>query len=402
MHIAVVNQFYSPVKFGGAELSVQMLCEALVLAGHKVTVITTALGVLPKEELINGVIVWRLKHGNIYTLDGKRRSFTKRAIWHSIDLWNPWMFVRLLTLFYKAHFDIVHTNCLSGISCSSWKAAQYLKIPVVHTLRDFYLLCLKSSMFKNDLQCFDQCISCFLTGGIKRLASQSLSGVVGISNHILKTHRAKGLFRNVPFTKVIPNSTPYFIKDSSFITTKSFCYSLGFLGRLHPSKGLAFLLRILLRNNFCGWKRIHIAGVGSASYESELHKDFNDSRIVFEGHTEPALLFRKIDLLVVPSLWEEPFGRVVVEAYAHGIPVLASNRGGLSEIVHKNRTGYLFDPSSEESLANTLTELSRQPSVLNFLRIGAFHESRRYNCSSIAAQYADFFSEILVKNVPRS
>ncbi|WP_413702352.1 glycosyltransferase [Psychromonas sp. KJ10-10] len=60
----------------------------------------------------------------------------------------------------------------------------------------------------------------------------------------------------------------------------------------------------------------------------------------FIGHTEPAHFFNSIDLLIVPSDWDEPFGRVVVESYSHSTPVLVSNRGGLVELVEDN---YIID-----------------------------------------------------------
>ena len=65
--IGVVNQFYKPVRFGGAEFSVQILCESLVSLGHSVTLFTTFTRSAPHKEFINGVKVCRLRCGNLYS-----------------------------------------------------------------------------------------------------------------------------------------------------------------------------------------------------------------------------------------------------------------------------------------------------------------------------------------------
>jgi glycosyltransferase involved in cell wall biosynthesis len=64
--------------------------------------------------------------------------------------------------------------------------------------------------------------------------------------------------------------------------------------------------------------------------------------------------YQKADICVVPSLWEEPFGMVALEAMACGRPVIASRVGGLAGIVRNGETGYLFPPGDEYELAEKL------------------------------------------------
>lgn len=63
------------------------------------------------------------------------------------------------------------------------------------------------------------------------------------------------------------------------------------------------------------------------------------------------------DLVVVPSIMPEPFGRVVIEAMSIGKLVLASNHGGPSEIIKNNINGFLFDPVDEESFRDNLIRI---------------------------------------------
>lgn len=74
-------------------------------------------------------------------------------------------------------------------------------------------------------------------------------------------------------------------------------------------------------------------------------------------------LYKSAAVVVVPSIWEEPFGLVAVEAMACGIPVIASNIGGLSGIVIHGETGYLVRPGDPVDLANHLEILLAEPAL---------------------------------------
>ncbi|HRZ84164.1 MAG TPA: glycosyltransferase family 4 protein, partial [Candidatus Hydrogenedentes bacterium] len=75
------------------------------------------------------------------------------------------------------------------------------------------------------------------------------------------------------------------------------------------------------------------------------------------SHAEALSLYQGADIAVVPSLWREPFGLVAVEAMAAGLPVVASDTGGLSDIVLPGETGLLVPPGDEGSLAAALETL---------------------------------------------
>jgi glycosyltransferase involved in cell wall biosynthesis len=79
--------------------------------------------------------------------------------------------------------------------------------------------------------------------------------------------------------------------------------------------------------------------------------------IGWRNHDEVRALYGESDICVVPSLWEEPFGIVAVEAMASGRPVCASRVGGLQGIVSHGETGFLFDRADGAGLANQLNTL---------------------------------------------
>jgi glycosyltransferase involved in cell wall biosynthesis len=90
------------------------------------------------------------------------------------------------------------------------------------------------------------------------------------------------------------------------------------------------------------------------------------SNVRFNGWMNSSELpefYKKARFIVVPSLWYEPFGLVTVEAMGHGLPVIASRRGGLPEIVEDGVTGLLFEPGNAEDLAEKIKYLWENPKI---------------------------------------
>jgi glycosyltransferase involved in cell wall biosynthesis len=394
MRIVAVNQFYAPMKLGGAEVSVQMLCEALAASGHEMTLVTSSVKGSPEREAINGVNVRRINAANIYAWEGQKRPAALRALWHGIDVWNPLVFRHVHRALREIQPDVLHTNNLAGISCSAWSAAKSLGIPVVHTLRDYYLLCPRSTMFRGEKNCIEQCASCQLMGLPKRWATPAVSGVVGISEFVLRRHKQTGLFASAQVSEVIPNPAPASMKEDNR-NANGRGLALGFLGRLEPAKGIEVLLKTLADHDFCGWAEVVVGGGGADDYTKDLRHRYNDARVKFTGYLDPESFFRQVDLLVVPSSWNEPFGRVVVEAYAHGVPVVASNRGGLPELVEDGSNGFIFEPDSRDSLQGILVRLASEAGLLKHLQRGAKAKVANYTPSAVASAYEHVFAKVI-------
>jgi glycosyltransferase involved in cell wall biosynthesis len=81
----------------------------------------------------------------------------------------------------------------------------------------------------------------------------------------------------------------------------------------------------------------------------------------WQDHSGIMKVYQQADIFVVPSLWEEPYGLVAVEAMAAGLPVCASRVGGLKSLVHHDETGYLFEAGESAELALYLQRLLNEP-----------------------------------------
>ena len=80
---------------------------------------------------------------------------------------------------------------------------------------------------------------------------------------------------------------------------------------------------------------------------------------------------RSLDVLVVPSVWPETSPLVIREAFLTGVPVVASNIGGIPELIEAERNGLLFEPGDVDGLARALRRLAEEPGLLHRLKAGA-------------------------------
>src|SRR5690554_984723 len=157
MRILVVNTLYHPYFQGGAEKSVQLLCEGFKEAGHEVEVV--CMGTADRSEEVNGVPVHYLRTRNLSAFLKVRGSFALlRLLWHLIDVYNPFYFLFFRRLFRRYRPDVLFTNNLPGWSVSAWSFAKRAGVPVVHTLRDHALMCPRGTMFHKQQRCTRQCL----------------------------------------------------------------------------------------------------------------------------------------------------------------------------------------------------------------------------------------------------
>ncbi len=163
-------------------------------------------------------------------------------------------------------------------------------------------------------------------------------------------------------------------------------------GQLVEHKGLAVLLRALARS-----RRPHrLTVIGDDRTEYATHcKLLADKlgigqRVRFLGkksHEEmPELLARK-HVLVVPSLWDEPFSIVVLEGMRAGLVVVASDTGGTPEAIEDGVTGFLFPRGDDERLASIITRLEADRALCKTIATEARQVAReRYSLDQMVDQ----------------
>jgi glycosyltransferase involved in cell wall biosynthesis len=118
-----------------------------------------------------------------------------------------------------------------------------------------------------------------------------------------------------------------------------------FVGRLSPEKGFP-VLEQAARGLPAGTIRV----IGDGEDAALAREAFGDDFLGFRPLDEILASMRSASFLVIPSLWYENFPRTIVEAFASGLPVIASRIGALAELVRDGRTGLLFEPGNAADL----------------------------------------------------
>lgn len=388
MKILIVNTLYSPYKVGGAEISVQTLAEEFSSLGVSVGILT--LGKEDNHSNLNDVLIWRLKiENNFWPFDDNNKSTINKLLWHINDSNNKKYDDKIKNIFNVFKPDILFTNNLSGFSTRVWSLAKNNNIKIVHTIRDYYLQCPKTTKFKKGYNCNSLCLDCKVLTNIKKRNSAKIDYVVGISNFVLQDHLKQGYFKNVK-NEVIYNGFEfdYITKKLQFLDKNKITF--GYIGQINKEKGVELMLKsfVSLKNENT-WNLL-IAGKVKPEYLEVLKNINNSEEITYLGYTNSKEFFNKIDVLIVPSLWNEPFGRVVLESIINNKMVITSKSGGINEIMEKHQN-FTFNLNKED-LSKLIKEIisNRENTLFNFSP--EFVE--KFNIKNTVLKYSKIFSEI--------
>lgn len=391
MKILIVCSAYPPNIKGGGEKSTQILAQGLSAKGHQVQVVTVANEAGEYWDTDGKTHIKSFTSSNIYWNFRNNQSTLQKLVWHALDNYNPVAIRMIERELTKFNPDIVVSSTIENFGPAVWQACHRKNIPVAHILRSYYIRCFKGTMFSNDANCDEPCMKCSVLTVGRRNATQYVDGVIGISQFILNNHR--DLFPNaVQF--VIPNAVPATTNITHKEKIKNI-HRFGYMGRLEPEKGITEVLKTFqqLPENY----QLLVAGSGKADFEANLKAEFSSNRIKFLGWVDAESVYAQIDFAIIPSMWNEPFGRVVIEAYAQGVPVIASARGGLSELVNEGSTGYLFEPSHPNGLRDACLRAAEGASTHEAMVKTVVSESKRYAPNLVVEEYEKFFDKILHK-----
>ena len=129
-----------------------------------------------------------------------------------------------------------------------------------------------------------------------------------------------------------------------------------FVGRLYEEKGIRTLGAVLEQ-----LPSVQLDVIGAGPMNTVIEKLPNCTLLGWKTPGEVHAAMRGAAYLVVPSIWYETFGLIVIEAYACGLPVIASRIGALAELVQEGGTGLLVEPGSTEDLADKIRWAESHP-----------------------------------------
>lgn len=389
MKILIINTFYYPNMVGGTENSIKILAENLKRNGHEIAIYSLDSNSKKiEEEEINDIKVFRGKGG---IFKARERAINNERIVTKItnklvEMNNFYIDNEIEEVCNKFIPDIIHTNNLYGVSTRIWKIASKRGIPIVHTLRDYWLLnplISNKKLFRNTM----------------KINSNKVNYVTAPSAYTLNKFLNNNFFQNAK-SKVIYNAVDLDIKQTQKDVnekraTEEEQIRFMYVGMLVYKKGITNMLEAFseIENKNIS---LHIYGDGELKeYVENMTK--KDERIKYYGKLSKEQLDKewiKNDVLIVPSIWEEPFGRVVIEANQHGLPVIGSNKGGIKEIINLIGTGEICDSTKISQLQENIKYFSNRKNLKKYYD-KILNNIQIYSSKEQANNFIKIYEEIL-------
>ncbi|MDE2027363.1 MAG: GT4 family glycosyltransferase PelF, partial [Candidatus Omnitrophica bacterium] len=183
-------------------------------------------------------------------------------------------------------------------------------------------------------------------------------------------------------------------------------YNVVMIGRITPLKGHPYFLKAMSRV-IRRMPSVKVQIIGDAPAKKQAYKDELllltkrlgiSAQVEFMGNRRdiPQLL-SKADCLVLSTVTQEAFGRVVIEAQAAGVPVVATRVGGVTEIIDHEKTGLLVLPKDDEAMANAVVRILSNPDFAAALVLEAKKKiESRYTLSRMARSTIAVYEELML------
>ncbi len=392
--LQVVHQ-YPPSNTGGTELYTNSLALALARQGHQITVLyrgsAPGVGLERREE--DSVLVLKTWAGVLSPsrrfLTTLRDPLTRRAFEGILDEIRP---------------DLIHIQHLIGFPVGLIRSIRERGVPFLITLHDYWWVCANAQLLTNysrqlcdGPRAYLNCARCVLSragrspaipwagvgnlwpavpalavlmawrGSKLRSALLQADRLIAPSHFVKEWHSAQG----VPADRieVLPHGLEW-PPDLPRQRRSTEAVRLAYIGGLAWQKGVHILVQAF--STVRGAVKLWIAGDESfdPAYVGQLRTQAPPN-LRFLGHLQREQVWEvlsQVDAVVVPSLWHETFSLIVHEAFAAGVPVVASRLGALTEAVRDGQDGLLVSPGDVVAWSTALQRLVDEPDLRTRLR----------------------------------
>lgn len=402
MKILFLAKFYQPFDRGGSEWSTRDLAYLLTRDGHSVTVVTPNYGA-KSEETIDKIKIIRIP----FPIKLKNPKSSIAPFWTNNLIWFFYSFLACLYYIYKdKKIDVIHVQNNEFIPAAALSGL-ITKIPTVVTFRDYQALCplgfcvwhknkacslidfvLKdfTFFFKNyvrnkNVLTFSLLLAAALRAKLMQLIIKLFSN--RITAKVAVSSKLKKIFSEnyIQGLKVIHN--PVIVEGVNRTDSTVILY----VGKFSPGKGVNLLLDII-PGVLKKLKEASFTLIGSGYLEKDVKDKITENRLERKvkltgqlSHNKVLNLTKKAGLVIVPSIWQEPLPRSVIETILSGTPVVATDVGGINEVVKDNVYGVLTKTNSADltkGLFKTFKNKSKyRKNILNNIKTLKKHFSQQ-------------------------
>jgi glycosyltransferase involved in cell wall biosynthesis len=345
--VLIITIAFSP-NIGGLETHQDDFCSALLNNGYKYVVLTY-------QPLMTKLTAVRYEQGDDFEI--YRYGWFGNDLYHKIEKYPsllffymvPALFIRSVIYMFKNHrqIDYIHAQ---GFMMSS--IAKFLKF--VFRKKTFVTL---HALF-DDL--YDLSNRRFLSKILRFMLSHQ-DGVITFSKKSKDEVLNLGVDKNkvvlTPHWVDINRFSPKSVNGLSLVESERI--NILFIGRYLEKKGI----RVLLEAAQIFKDKVNFLFVGSGPLDDlVITADSKMENVINFGVVNYSIIeeiYWKADILIIPSLYEELFGRVIAEALAAGLPVIGTNIGSIPDIIN-NDIGWLAEPNSK-SIFETISKVVKNP-----------------------------------------
>ena len=349
------------------------------------------LGLIPEQKALgNQVYVWGAD-GNRKTSFEECSDDVMTRIKRTKSELSPTLWIKLpglISYLKKNQIDVMHAHTrVMQVLCGA--ASKLTGIPFVSTGHGFY----KPRLGRKLFPCWGEEV-CAISQSVKDGLVTDFSGI------------------HLPPVRVVHNGVDVdsLRRQMDGIDREGVRTDLGYemsdkvvisVSRLRSSKGIHHLVAgfAAARERNTNLKLL-ILGGGDDEYLSELKKQADElgvtEHVKFAGNQENlAKYFKVADMFVAPNLPPEGFGLSILEAMTAGLPIAASNTGGITELLEKGRVGLLFEPGNEGEIRDALISISSNEKHAEEMAAVANETADRYSTRAQAEKIQSCYEDIL-------
>jgi glycosyltransferase involved in cell wall biosynthesis len=429
MNIGLINEYFPPHAPGGAEWSTYYLGRHLAEAGHKLVVITPNYGA-PKYEECDGMMIHRF-----WFPQKLERGHLARSILHSNPLFYLYSALQVYRIARREQLQVLHAHNVYSLP-GTYLAGRWLSIPSIVTLRDMRSVCVGCLCLHRQEYIPEHCS---LLQHWRCMREFDHKYNVGKS----RFYRAKW-YLNTFIKKLDLPLRNYFLKKVDQIITISDGLKAIYIhaGCLPPERTQTIYnfppivpdvpvdFADIRRKYELEGRKIVLA-VGKMSFGKgsdvliaavpELARSVPDVLVVFVGRKNPLIevpedveaytkvlgvfpheevlkMYAVADVVTMPSVWQEPQGRVLIEAMSLGRPVVATRVGGIPETVDDGMSGMLVERNDPKSLAETITQILLNPELGRWMgENGRSVLDKKFNEQDILRRTLNLYRDVLTK-----
>ncbi|MEK6940750.1 MAG: glycosyltransferase family 4 protein [Nanoarchaeota archaeon] len=292
------------------------------------------------------------------------------------------------------NINLIHSHD-SITAIAAIRAAENCRIPVITHYRDYWFCCPISSLLRPNLNPCDKCsytnlLTCqrlrYPWNAYKLAYLKSISAELQAANKIAISQTIKKKLDEIGITEARIIANPVDTKEYQEKKEKPNIkegFNALFVGSLGYHKGIHLLSKLISLR-----KDVTFVIIGDGPLRNLIKKD-NVIHIKKLNPKGVIPYYQYCDVLLIPSLWEEPFGRTAVEGLSAGIPIIASDHGGLKEILQEEHA-LLLPPTKVNSWSDTITFIKNNGLIQSNKKL-----VNPYDIAYIKKELNDYYDEVL-------